>query len=76
MRMARSTTDLNRNSYSDDLLIPHDSKDVTFGWDLLRELKDAERTMGSNIPIAVIAQQGDEIAAYGKASLCQLWRSA
>ena len=66
--------DVNReHSYSepDDLLNPHETRNTSrrqgcnFGWDLLRQLKDAERSMGSNIPIG---QQGDEIAAYGRES--------
>jgi hypothetical protein len=56
-------------SHSDDLLDPHENTSrrlgCKFGWDLLLRLKDAERTMDSNIPIG---QQGDEIAAYGKVS--------
>jgi hypothetical protein len=62
-------TDVNHDhSYSDDLLISNENtsqrQGCNFGWDLLRQLKDAERTLCSNIPIG---QQGDEIAAYGKA---------
>jgi hypothetical protein len=65
---------LNRDhSHSEDLLVlhPHENTGTSrrqgcnFALDLLRQLKDAERTMGSNIPVG---QQGDEIAAYGKVS--------
>ena len=58
-------------SSSDDLLNPSENWNTSrrqgcdFGWDLLQQLKDAERSMGSNIPIG---QQGDKIAAYGRES--------